>query len=70
MGIMPYIPDEQVQMLKRELEVLKKWKEETEKKLEFLKLIKLEGRGRITLSGGHLIVNSNIDTKTIENGIT
>ena len=67
---MPYIPDEQFQMMKREVEQLKKWKEETEKKLEFLKSIRLEGRGRITMSGGHLVVNSNIDTKTIANGLT
>lgn len=64
---MPYIPEEQLKKLTDRIEALEKWKALTEKKLSFLNSITIEGRGKITLSGGHLKINSNFDTMSVRN---
>lgn len=59
---MPYIPEEQLKQIMDKIVDLEKWKEETVKKISFLDKVTIEGRGKITLLGGHLKINSNFDT--------
>lgn len=59
---MPYISEEQLKKIMDKIGDLEKWKTSTEKRLSFLNSVTIEGRGKITLSGGHLKINSNIDT--------
>lgn len=62
---MPYISEEELKKITDKISVLEKWKETTEKKLSFLNGVTIEGRGKITLIGGHLKINSNVDTITL-----
>jgi hypothetical protein len=62
---MPYISEEELKKITDKISVLEKWKESTEKKLSFLNGVTIEGRGKITLIGGHLKINSNVDTITL-----
>lgn len=64
---MPYISDEQLRKIMDKISDLEKWKAETERKLSFLNGVTIEGRGKITLSGGHLKINSNLDTMSVSN---
>jgi hypothetical protein len=59
---MPYISEEQLKKIMDKIGDLEKWKTSTEKRLSFLNSVTIEGRGKITLSGGHLKINSNVDT--------
>lgn len=59
---MPYISEEQLKKIMDKIGDLEKWKASTEKRLSFLNSVTIEGRGKITLSGGHLKINSNVDT--------
>lgn len=62
---MPYISEEELKKITDKISILEKWKESTEKKLSFLNGVTIEGRGKITLIGGHLKINSNVDTITL-----
>lgn len=62
---MPYISEEELKKITDKISILEKWKEATEKKLSFLNGVTIEGRGKITLIGGHLKINSNVDTITL-----
>lgn len=59
---MPYISEEELKKITDKISVLEKWKKETERKISFLNGVTIEGKGKITLIGGHLKINSNVDT--------
>jgi hypothetical protein len=63
------MPDPRLDQLKQDVQKLTSELQAIQEKLRFLDKIKIEGHGKLIMSGAELKVNASVDIKTLLNRI-